>query len=157
MSATLPVPRDGGKLSALIRGRNRPVDDLAEIQQLYSRYARTIDEKRHEEWLDCFTEDGVVEGPNFGRYVGRDQLRQFIAKYRAETAMFQVRHVITNVNVEVQGDSAVGNCYVLHYRTHRGRIELSAIGTYQDALRKTDGKWRFADRKAAWDYSGSPA
>lgn len=132
------------------------MDDFVEIQRLYARYSRTLDEKLHEEWLDCFTEDGVVEGPNFGRYVGREQLRQFLLKYRSETTMFQVRHVFTNLDVEIQGDKAVGSCYILHYRTHRGRTELSAIGTYQDALRKVDGKWLFADRKAAWDYSGTP-
>jgi hypothetical protein len=43
---------------------------------------------------------------------------------------------------------------VLHYRTYRGRTELSAIGRYQDQLRKVGGKWLFADRKALWDYSG---
>jgi 3-phenylpropionate/cinnamic acid dioxygenase small subunit len=133
------------------------VDDFAEIQQLYARYSRTLDEKRHEEWLDCFTEDGVVEGPNFGRYGGREQLRQFLVKYRSETKMFQMRHVISNLEVEIQGDSATGSCYILHYRTYRGHPELSAIGSYHDHLRKVGGKWLFADRKATWDYSGSPA
>jgi 3-phenylpropionate/cinnamic acid dioxygenase small subunit len=132
------------------------VDDLAEIQQLYSRYNWTMDEKRHDEWLDCFTEEGAVEGPNFGRHAGREQLRQFIVKYRAETAMFQTRHVISNINVDIQGDRAVGSCYVLHFRTHRGRTELSAIGTYHDQLRKVGGRWLFTERKASWDYSGSP-
>lgn len=133
------------------------MDDYAEIQQLYSRYALTIDEKLHEEWLDCFTADGVVEGPNFGRYVGHDQLKQFLAKYRAETKMFQMRHVISNVLLDIQGENATGTCYILHYRTHRGRTELIAIGRYQDQLRKVDGRWLFADRKALWDYSGAPA
>ena len=130
------------------------MDDLAEIQQLYSRYSWTLDEKRHDEWLACFTEDGVVEGSNFGRFVGREQLRQFIAKYRSETAMYQVRHIVSNIMADIQGDSAAGSCYVLHYRTYRGRTELSAIGRYQDQLRKVDGRWLFADRKALWDYSG---
>jgi 3-phenylpropionate/cinnamic acid dioxygenase small subunit len=130
------------------------VDDLAEIQQLYSRYCWTLDEKRHEEWLNCFAEDGVVEGSNFGRFVGREQLRVFIAKYRAETAMYQMRHIISNINVNIQGDNADANCYVLHYRTYRGRTELSAIGTYQDKLRKVSEKWLFAERHAFWDYSG---
>jgi len=133
------------------------VDDMAEIEKLYTRYCWTLDEKKHEDWLSCFAEDGVVEGPNFGRYVGRDQLRQFLVKYRAETAMFQVRHVISNITVEIEGDSAVGKCYLLHYRTHRGRTELSAIGGYHDHLRRVGGKWLFAERKAFWDYSGSSA
>jgi hypothetical protein len=145
------------KLTALIFGEDLAVDDLEEIHKLYRRYCWTLDEKQHEEWLDLFAEDGGVEGPNFGKYVGREQLRQFIAKYRAETAMFQVRHVISNIDVEIQGDSAVGRCYLLHYRTHRGRIELSAIGGYHDRLRKVGGKWLFAERKAFWDYSGSSA
>jgi 3-phenylpropionate/cinnamic acid dioxygenase small subunit len=130
------------------------VDDFTEIQQLYSRYCWTIDEKKHEEWLNCFTENGGVEGPNFGRYTGREQLRQFIAKYRSETAMFQMRHVISNIFLEIDGDTAAGKCYLLHYRTHKGVIELIGIGRYHDSLRKVGGKWLFDRRECAWDYSG---
>ena len=133
------------------------MDDLAEIQQLYARYSWTLDERRYEEWLECFAEDGVIEGPTFGRHAGREELRQFIAKYKAETGMFQVRHVTSNISVEIEGESAVGRCYVLHYRTHRGRTELSAIGGYRDRLRKVNGQWLFADRQAFWDYSGGSA
>jgi 3-phenylpropionate/cinnamic acid dioxygenase small subunit len=133
------------------------MDDLAQIHQLYAHYSWTLDEKHHEEWLECFTEDGVMEGPTFGRHAGREELRQFIAKYKAASGMFQVRHIISNIRVEIQGDSAVGSCYVLHYRTHRGRTELNAIGGYRDQLRKVNGRWLFSDRQAFWDYSGSSA
>ena len=85
------------------------------------------------------------------------ELRQFIAKYKAASGMFQVRHVISNIRVDIQGDSATGSCYVLHYRTHRGRTELNAIGGYRDKLRKVEGRWLFADRQVFWDYSGSSA
>jgi 3-phenylpropionate/cinnamic acid dioxygenase small subunit len=133
------------------------VDDFTEINQLYARYCWTMDEKFHEEWLDCFTEDGGVEGPNFGRYSGREQLAQFLAKYRAETTMYQMRHVISNIFLDIQGDDATGKCYLLHYRTHRGVIELNAIGRYHDRLRKVGGKWLFVHREASWDYTGMPA
>jgi 3-phenylpropionate/cinnamic acid dioxygenase small subunit len=133
------------------------VDDYAQIQQLYSRYNLTLDEKRQDDWLDCFTSDGAVEGANFGRFVGREQLKHFLAKYRADTHMFQMRHVVTNMLLDIQGDNARGSCYILHYRTHRGHTELIAIGRYDDQLRKVDGKWLLAERKAFWDYSGSPA
>lgn len=131
------------------------MDDFAEIQQLYARYAWTLDEKRYEDWLECFTEDAVVEGPTFGRHSGREELRHFLAKYKAESGMFQVRHVVSTVTAEIEGDNATGACYVLHYRTYRGRTELSSIGGFRDRLRRVNGRWRFAERQAFWDYSGT--
>jgi 3-phenylpropionate/cinnamic acid dioxygenase small subunit len=133
------------------------VDELAAIRRLYSQYSWIMDERRFDEWLKLFTEDGAVEGPVFGRHSGPEGLRQFINRYKAETEMFQVRHVINNLEVEIQGDSATARCYSLHYRTHRGRTELNAIGTFHDCLRKVNGRWLFAERKVCWDYSGKPA
>ena len=133
------------------------MDDYAQIRDLYADYAWTLDERRYDQWLQCFTEDGVVEGPNFGRHAGHQELQQFIVKYKATTHMFQVRHVISNIKVDIQGDSATGSCYVINYRTHRGRTELSAIGGHRDKLRKVNGRWLFAERQVFWDLSGSSA
>jgi hypothetical protein len=133
------------------------MDDYAQIRQLYADYCWTLDDRQYEQWLRLFTEDGVVEGPNYGRHVGHPELRHFIAKYKATTGMFQVRHLVNNIRVAIQGDTATGGCYVIHYRTHRGRTELSAIGGYRDKLRKVNGQWLFAERQAFWDYSGSNA
>jgi hypothetical protein len=133
------------------------MDDYAQIRELYAQYCWTLDERRFDEWLHLFTEDGVVEGPNYGRHVGPPQLRQFIAKYKATTGMFQVRHMVSSIRADIQGDTATGSCYVINYRTHRGRTELSAIGGYRDKLRKVNGQWLFSERQAFWDYSGSNA
>ena len=75
------------------------MDDYAQIRQLYADYCWTLDDRQYEEWLRLFTEDGVVEGPNYGRHVGHPELRHFIAKYKATTGMFQVRHLVNNVRV----------------------------------------------------------
>lgn len=133
------------------------MDDYAQIRQLYAHYCWTLDERKFDELLGLFTEDGVVEGPNYGRHVGQAQLRQFIEKYKSTTHMFQVRHVISNIEVDIQGDDATGSCYVMNYRTHRGRTELSAIGVHRDKLRKVGGRWLIAERQVFWDYSGSSA
>jgi SnoaL-like domain len=133
------------------------MDDLAAIQQLYAHYAWMLDEGRYDDWLECFTEDAVVEGPTFGRHSGREELRHFLAKYKAETGMFKVRHVVSTVTAEIEGDHATGACYVLYYRTYRGRTELSSIGGFRDHLRKVNGRWLFVDRQAFWDYSGRSA
>ena len=131
------------------------MDDLGEIQQLYARYAWAMDEGQFEQWLQLFTDDAVIEGPTFGRYQGREDLKRFVAKYKLANGMFQVRHMLSNLLVEIEGDNAAGRCYVAHYRTHRGRTELNGMGGYRDRLRKVDGKWLFAERQAFFDYSGT--
>lgn len=133
------------------------MDDYSQILQLYSHFSWTLDERQFEEWLKCFTADGVLEGPNYGKHEGLEELRGFIVKYKASTHMFQIRHEVSNIRLDIHGDTATGGCYVTLYRTHRGHTELSAIGTLHDKLRKVDGQWLFTERRLCWDYSGSAA
>ena len=48
------------------------IEDREEIRELYAHYAHTIDNRRYDEWLDCFTDEGVFESPRFGKHSGRE-------------------------------------------------------------------------------------
>ena len=39
------------------------VEDREQIRELYARYAFYIDSSKFEEWVNCFTEDGIFESP----------------------------------------------------------------------------------------------
>ena len=45
--------------------------DREEVRALHARYCLTIDAGRYDEWIDCFTGDGVFESPRFGKHRGR--------------------------------------------------------------------------------------
>ncbi len=131
------------------------MDDLTQIEQLYARYAWASDDRRDEEWLECFTEDGSVESSMFGRFQGREDLRRFLAKYQNAFKTMQLRHLNSNLVIDIFGDRAEGRCYLVLYSSRRGRADINAIGIYRDQLQQIDGRWLFATRKVAWDYSGS--
>jgi 3-phenylpropionate/cinnamic acid dioxygenase small subunit len=121
------------------------------IRDLYFRYALEIDEGHYDRWIDCFTNDGTFDSPRFGRHVGHDGLRKFAAIYRESLGGAKVRHVITNVLVDIEGDRATGTCYLSYYHTKHGTTELAGMGGYRDKLRKVDGRWLFESRQVFID------
>jgi uncharacterized protein (TIGR02246 family) len=127
------------------------LEDREEIRELYARYALTIDNGAYEDWIDCFTEDGVFESSRLGIHSGREGLRGFTAIYRESLGGAQVRHVITNVTFKLEGEYGTGTCYLVYYHCKDGRVQQAAVGHYQDTLRKSGGRWRFASRKVSLD------
>jgi 3-phenylpropionate/cinnamic acid dioxygenase small subunit len=127
------------------------LEDREEIRELYARYAHAIDEAQFEQWVDCFTEDGVFESPRFGRHAGREGLRRFTVIYKESLGGAKPLHHITNVIFSVSGEEATGGCYLAYYHCKDGIAALSAVAHYIDRLRKVDGQWRFSSRQVALD------
>jgi hypothetical protein len=131
------------------------MDNMQEIQQLYARYAWALDDRRDDEWLECFTNNGTVESTQFGRFQGHEELRRFLVKYQCAFKTMQLRHINSNLLIDIDGDLAEGRCYLVLHSSRRGRADINAIGVYRDALEHVeDGRWLFASRKVTWDYSG---
>ena len=127
------------------------LEDREQIRELYARYAYTIDHGPYDEWVGCFTEDGVFDSPRLGRHAGRQGLLRFTAIYNESNGGAQVRHMMTNVTFKVSGDTATGGCYLTYYHCKGGKATLDAIGRYEDELRKIDGNWLFARRRVFID------
>ena len=127
------------------------VADREEIRELYARYALTIDDSQFEDWVNCFTPDGVFDSPIYGRSAGYDALRKFAASYKGSWAGARVRHMMVNVSFKIEGDRATGQCNLIYYRIKDGKTELAAIGGYKDELRKENGDWRFSLRRVFID------
>ena len=68
----------------------------------------------------------------------------------------QFRHVVSNLEVDVDGDVAHATCYLLDFRTRGGKTELLSPGVYDCDLRRTEGRWRFARRDVAMDQAFTP-
>jgi 3-phenylpropionate/cinnamic acid dioxygenase small subunit len=126
-------------------------EDREQIRELYARYAFTIDYGPYEDWLKCFTPDGLFDSPKFGRHVGYDGLKRFTEIYKESIGSEQVRHMITNVIFRVDGDRATGGCYLTYYHCKSGRATLEAVGRYDDQLRKVGGEWLFQSRRVYID------
>jgi ketosteroid isomerase-like protein len=131
------------------------MDNVTQIEQLYARYAWALDDRRDDEWLECFTDDGSVDSSMFGRFQGREELRRFLVRYQAAFKTMQLRHINSNLLIDISGDRAEGRCYLVLHSSRRGRADINAIGVYRDELQQiADGRWLFVSRRVTWDYSG---
>jgi len=98
-----------------------------------------------------FQNYAILESPLFGKHQGSQGLLKFTARYKESHGGAQVRHVMSNVSFSIAGDRAVGGCYLNYYHCKDGKVSLSALGRYEDQLRKVDGEWRFESRKVHLD------
>jgi hypothetical protein len=121
-------------------------EDRIEIRDLYARYCQLLDHGRYDEWLDCFTDDGVFESPLYGRKAGRDVLKQFTHTYRESLGGARVLHLAHNLLMKIEKEHGSGYCDFTYFHCKDGKIQQETVGFYTDVLRKTDNGWRFASR-----------
>src|SRR5271155_5039038 len=104
------------------------LEDREEVRTLHARYCLTIDSGRYDEWIDCFTEDGVFESPRVGKSSGRDGLKRFAAMYKESLGVARVLHVVANPAFDLDGDSGGGTSYLLYYHCKDGQVQQCTVG-----------------------------
>lgn len=127
------------------------LEDKENIRDLFTKYCLYIDSGRYEDWVKCFTEDGVFDSPILGRWQGKEKLGQFTKKYREWTGTSQPRHCVMNILISVDGTQATGECYLLMTHAAEGKTELIISGRYEDMIEKVGGQWLFKERKVLPD------
>ena len=115
-------------------------DDYIEIQQLYAKYAHTLDLGDADGWANTFTADGV-----FGESKGHDQLKAFAEGFMGS---FEgaARHWNTQLVITPTAEGAHGSCYLLLVDPRTQPYTIMAAGLYQDTVVKTSAGWRFKER-----------
>ena len=114
--------------------------DYMEIQQLYARYAHTLDSGDADGWVRTFTADGV-----FGNRKGPEPLAEFARNFYKNSSG-NIRHWYNQLVVTSTPEGANGTCYfVLIDVTKRA---ITTTGIYKDTLVKTPDGWRFKERVA---------
>ena len=122
------------------------------INDLFVHYTTALDAGDVETIVGCFTEDGELESPAVGVYAGRQGIREFADRFaRFHERGAQLRHFISNLAVQVEGDKAHATCYLLNVITRNGRTELMSPGRYDCRLAKLDGQWLFRHRLVVLD------
>jgi hypothetical protein len=130
-------------------------DDRAAILDLQGRYMFALDWRNEEAYAATFAPDGEMDSAAVtGK--GRDAIKQEILDMEAREAkrseetkkpVPRMRHNITNVALDINGDRAHGRAYWTSYTNANGKPELNGYGHYEDELIKIDGKWYFVKRK----------
>jgi len=125
---------------------------LAEVQNLYARYAHALDEGDVAGFLDCFTADAGM-WPNAGPFQpdrGRFD-REALAGFVAKTGRNRPRHLMLNVAAEVAEDDAGAAAKALFQLFDPASGEVRALGRYDDkVVRDADGVWRFAEKRVTF-------
>ena len=135
------------------------MSDHEQIRALLARYNLAIDAGDTAGWAACFTADGAFESTGVESEPVRVEAGDLpaFATRQHEINQGRGRHWTTNELIEVDGDTATMQCYLLAVTTGR---RIAATGIYRDQLRKVDGRWLFAPparrrRSAAVPVRGS--
>src|SRR5690242_4487891 len=93
-----------------------PTADRIEITDLFTRFARLLDEGRWDDAGTVFTDDVAVHSPRGGELRGLDKVVDFMRQGEVEGQRTQ--HTTTDLLVDLDGDQAAAssNSIVYYYR-----------------------------------------
>ena len=130
--------------------------DRSAIADVCVRYATALDGRDWELLATCFTDDVVTEYGG-GRQEGFSAFERTTRRWLTPAVASQ--HQISNVVVDLDGDTARSRCLVRADHVHEdlpGR-NLVFVGRYHDTLARTDAGWRIAQRRFdIWWTQGDP-
>ena len=128
------------------------IEDRLAINDLFVRYTCALDAGDVDTLVDCFTEDGWLVSPRVGECAGRAAIRRFAehyAQFRRDGS--QLRHIISNMAIQVDGERGRVTCYLIVFLTRDGKSRLLPPAVYDCELRKTGAGWRFRRRVVTHD------
>lgn len=135
-----------------------PISELAArlaIEELFARYAHTVDGYDGPGWVDCFTPDGVfqVAASEDGGGVcfsGHESLTAFVEAHIQRLP--GTRHVMTNHVIEFSSDTAAEHVCTLSGTLSRPEnVYVFANGYYRTQVEKLNGKWKIKHRTVFLD------
>jgi hypothetical protein len=137
-------PAGGG-----LEERLRRLEDERSILDRLHAYGHSIDYGNEDEFVDCWTPDGVLKWPQPHQpYLGHDQIRAVFRAHTHAPEMFH-KHVVVDVRISLDGDAATSDSYFMRLDDYEPGPQISSFGRYRDRLvRCPDGAWRFQERVA---------
>ena len=133
--------------------------DERAITAVLHKYATALDQKDWELFSTCFVPDASAYYETIGLVEGYPAIEALCRTALAEIT--RTHHLIGNVDITVEGDSARSSCYLhaQHVRpmTPGGDTNIIA-GRYDDELVRTEQGWRIRRRELhVWWTFGNPA
>jgi len=120
----------------------RALEDKIEIGELLARYARGVDSQDWDLWRSVFIPDAYIDYSSAGAAAGpRDEVAAWLAQSMSSIPMTQ--HVITNVEVDLDGDRASVRALFYNPMQLPGMEALSFCGgRYHHDLVRTPEGWK---------------
>lgn len=117
-----------------------------DIVHTMSRYGHALDHGDEHAFLDCWTEDAVLEWPLTGQLQGVEEIRR---GFRSHTHAPERRHkhLMVEPLIVLDGDTATVTSMFVRVDLEGTQPIIHSFGRYHDSLvRCADGKWRFTRR-----------
>lgn len=123
-----------------------PAEDRQAIADGLHHYCFWVDRNRPDRQVEIFTDDCQVYFRADRPIEGREAVRQVVVAGLAKYAA--THHHLSNIMIDLDGDSAAVTSYVYAWHTHTdpGEEDFHLYGEYHDVWRRTDGGWRCAKR-----------
>ena len=142
------MDRPAGALDTMTR-----FDDWHAVETLVFRYLELADSARFPEAAAMFenatyrVETGGAGPSKIVTFTAAELLGHMVRTPLFEDGTPRTRHTITNLIIELDGDSATSRCYLtIFQQTPTLPLQPIATGRYFDRFERVDGAWRFADR-----------
>ena len=122
------------------------LEDVDAIKRLKHQYCD--DNYNPDGIAGLFVEDAVWEGGEFGRYVGREAIRNFFGG--APKVLSLAAHQVMNPIIDVDGDHARGEWKLFQpctLETNHGPRAMWLAATYHDEYVRTMEGWKYKDLK----------
>lgn len=118
------------------------ISDRLEIEALVHKYARAVDTRDWDLWRSLFTDEAVVDYSSAGAIAGsRDEVAAWLEQ--ALSAMQMMQHFISNIEADIDGDTAQVRAMFYNPMKLPGMDELSYCGGYyHHTLVRTPDGWR---------------
>jgi hypothetical protein len=127
-------------------------EEHAEIVNLYAAYNLASDAGDAEAYADCFMENGEHHG-TYDVY-GRAALIEYKKADKAKRTHLYRRHWNGSLHLEkIDAGTIRGRCYFFGYNGEPGSSPaMTHGGVYTDLIRRENGRWKFAERRIAFDF-----
>lgn len=124
--------------------------DEAELRALSATYARGLD--RHDRGLvgSVFADDATTHYGTFRG--GADEMADMAM--RALSAYRATQHILGQINLDIDGDTATGEVYFQAFHQHASEgFDRFICGRYIDRYQRRGGVWRMAHRTEVVDWT----
>jgi hypothetical protein len=154
-----------------VKERLQKVEDRLAIEHLVvGEYPKALDSANWKDYAATFTEDGELQqGTQITKT--RKAIEEQFSRPRtprprpadaaggsapaapaaggaaAPAARPVSKHVVTNLNYTINGDTATGTAYWQTVSTRDGKTTIAGAGHYNDVIKKVNGKWLFQHRE----------
>ena len=127
----------------------RSIQDRLEIEELLHRYAEMVDRREWTRMDQIFALEATIDYTSTGGQGG--PFRETLAWLDRALESWPVNlHVVSNVIVEIDGDTATSRCYFYapmgRELSEGGQFVITNAGRYVDRLIRTADGWRIVER-----------